>query len=192
SGTAAGRGPDAAQDPILSGHPLRAPAPAPAPRQWQCRRPDRRGGPGPRPPRRDWGPGRRCQACARPARRGSPAGIPLCRAKPGLGARLAASELLRLGTGGRRSPRRVLPMASRSLVIKVTAGKDDLERCNQGFTVAATAAASGLQISLWLTGEASWLALPGRADDIALPYAAPLAELLAKILEAGTVTLCTQ
>jgi predicted peroxiredoxin len=83
-------------------------------------------------------------------------------------------------------------MASRSLVIKVTAGKDDLERCNQGFTVAATAAASGLQISLWLTGEASWLALPGRADDIALPYAAPLAELLAKILEAGTVTLCTQ
>jgi len=79
-----------------------------------------------------------------------------------------------------------------ALVIKVTAGKDDLERCNQAFTVAATAAASGLQVSLWLTGEASWFALPGRADDVALPYAMPLPELLASVLEAGTVTLCTQ
>jgi predicted peroxiredoxin len=83
-------------------------------------------------------------------------------------------------------------MDSRSLVIKVTAGSDDMERCNQAFTVAATAAASGLEVSLWLTGEASWFALPGRADDIALPYAVPLAELLAKILASGTVTLCTQ
>ncbi len=83
-------------------------------------------------------------------------------------------------------------MASRSLVIKVTAGQDDLERCNQAFTVAATAAASGVPISLWLTGEASWYALPGRADDVALPYAMPLAELLTTILASGTVTLCTQ
>ena len=30
-------------------------------------------------------------------------------------------------------------MPERSLVIKVTAGKDDPERCNQAFTVAATA-----------------------------------------------------
>jgi predicted peroxiredoxin len=80
----------------------------------------------------------------------------------------------------------------RSLVVKVTAGKDDAERCNQAFTVAATAAASGVQVSLWLTAEASWFALPGRADDLALPHAAPLSELLPKILQAGTVTLCTQ
>ena len=52
-------------------------------------------------------------------------------------------------------------MVSRSLVVKVTAGKDDQERCNQAFTVAATAVASGLQVSLWLTGEAAWFALPG-------------------------------
>jgi predicted peroxiredoxin len=83
-------------------------------------------------------------------------------------------------------------MAARSLVVKVTAGKDDPERCNQAFTVAATAAASGVRISLWLTGEASWFALPGRAAEFSLPHAAPLADLLAGILAAGTVTLCTQ
>jgi len=83
-------------------------------------------------------------------------------------------------------------MATRSLVVKVTAGKDDPERCNQAFTVAATAAASGIAVSLWLTGEAAWFALPGRAGDFSLPEAAPLADLLAGVLAAGTVTLCTQ
>jgi predicted peroxiredoxin len=83
-------------------------------------------------------------------------------------------------------------MASRSLVVKVTAGKDDPERCNQAFTVAAAAAASGVPVSLWLTGEAAWFALPGRAEDFSLPEAAPLADLLAGVLATGTVTLCTQ
>jgi predicted peroxiredoxin len=83
-------------------------------------------------------------------------------------------------------------MSSRSLVVKVTAGKDDQERCNQAFTVAATAVASGIPVSLWLTGEAAWFALPDRADDVALPDAAPLAQLLAGVLDEGTVTVCTQ
>ena len=83
-------------------------------------------------------------------------------------------------------------MATRSLVVKVTAGKDDPERCNQAFTVAATAAASGVPVSLWLTGEAAGFALPGRAEEFDLPEAAPLADLLAGALAAGTVTLCTQ
>src|SRR5580700_9591422 len=83
-------------------------------------------------------------------------------------------------------------MATRSLVVKVTAGRDDPERCNQAFTVAATAVASGVSTSLWLTGESSWFALPGRAEEFSLPHAAPLADLLAGILAAGTVTLCTQ
>jgi predicted peroxiredoxin len=83
-------------------------------------------------------------------------------------------------------------MSSRSLVVKVTAGRGDLERCNQAFTVAATAAASGVPVSLWLTGEASWFALPGQADDVELPHSAPIGELLARVLDAGTVTLCTQ
>jgi predicted peroxiredoxin len=81
---------------------------------------------------------------------------------------------------------------ARSLVIKVTAGKDEPERCNQAFTVAAAAVASGVNVSLWLTGESAWFALPGRAADFSLPHAAPLTDLLASVLALGTVTVCTQ
>jgi predicted peroxiredoxin len=83
-------------------------------------------------------------------------------------------------------------MSTSSLVVKATAGKNDPERCNQAFTVAATAAASGVPVSLWLTGEASWLALPGRGDEISLPHASPVADLIETILKAGTITVCTQ
>lgn len=82
-------------------------------------------------------------------------------------------------------------MAS-SLVVKVTAGDDAPERCSQAFTVAATALASGRDVSLWLTGESAWFALPGRAAEFALPHAAPLADLLDALLAGGRVTLCTQ
>ncbi|GAA3395328.1 DsrE family protein [Cryptosporangium minutisporangium] len=81
---------------------------------------------------------------------------------------------------------------SRSLVVKVTAGADAPERCAQAFTVAATALASGADVSLWLTGESSWFALPGRAAEFDLPHSAPLSELLSALLAAGQVTLCTQ
>jgi predicted peroxiredoxin len=76
--------------------------------------------------------------------------------------------------------------------VKVTAGVDAPERCAQAFTVAATAAASGVSVSLWLTGESSWFALPGRADTFELPHSPPLSGLLATVLATGTVTLCTQ
>jgi predicted peroxiredoxin len=81
---------------------------------------------------------------------------------------------------------------SKKLVIKVTAGADAPERCSQAFTVATVAVASGVEVSLWLTGESSWFALPGRAAEFELPHAAPLPELLATLLAAGQVTLCTQ
>lgn len=81
---------------------------------------------------------------------------------------------------------------TRSLVVKVTAGEDAPERCSQAFTVAAVAVASGVPVSLWLTGESAWFALPGRAEGFALPEAAPLADLLQAVLAGGTVTLCTQ
>jgi len=81
---------------------------------------------------------------------------------------------------------------TRSLVVKVTAGRNDLERCNQALTVAATGAASGVPVSLWLTGEASWFALPGNAQDVGLPHGMPLVKLLTSVLETGTVTLCSQ
>jgi predicted peroxiredoxin len=83
-------------------------------------------------------------------------------------------------------------MSSRPLVIKVTAGPERAEACNQAFTVAATAAAAGVEVSLWLTGEASWLAVPGRAAQFELAHAAPLDGLLEAVLAVGTVTLCTQ
>jgi predicted peroxiredoxin len=78
------------------------------------------------------------------------------------------------------------------LVIKVTAGADAPERCAQAFTVAAVGAAAGARVSLWLTGESAWFALPGRAETFELPHSAPLQELLAAVLAGGTVTLCTQ
>lgn len=78
------------------------------------------------------------------------------------------------------------------LVLKITAGQDDPERCAQGFTVAATAAASGVHVSLWLTGEAAWFALPGRANTFELAHAAPLNDLLDAVLATGIVTLCSQ
>ncbi len=81
---------------------------------------------------------------------------------------------------------------ARSLVVKVTCGTDEPERCNQGFTVAATAAASGVPVSLWLTGEAAWLAVPGRAAELDLPLATPLSDLLDTVLASGSVTVCSQ
>lgn len=81
---------------------------------------------------------------------------------------------------------------AKKLVIKVTAGADAPERCSQAFTVAAVAVASGVEVSLWLTGESSWFALPGRAAEFELPHAAPLPDLLGALLADGQVTLCTQ
>jgi predicted peroxiredoxin len=80
----------------------------------------------------------------------------------------------------------------RSLVVKATAGADAPERCSQAFTVAAVGVASGVDVSLWLTGESAWYALPGRAEEFELPEAAPLSDLLATVMSGGAVTLCTQ
>jgi predicted peroxiredoxin len=86
----------------------------------------------------------------------------------------------------------MLTAMARTLLIKATAGTDAPERCSQAFTVAATAVASGVPVSLWLTGESAWFALPGRAAEFTLPHAAPLPDLLAAVLAGGQVTLCTQ
>jgi predicted peroxiredoxin len=87
------------------------------------------------------------------------------------------------------------------LVVKATsgappaseaAGPESTERLNQALTVAATAAASGIEVSLWLTGDAAWMAVPGRAEQVELPHAAPLRDLLDAVLATGTVTVCGQ
>ena len=81
---------------------------------------------------------------------------------------------------------------TRRLVVKVTCGAEDAERCNQAFTVSAAAVAAGADVGLWLTGEAAWFAVPGRAEAFDLPLAAPLADLLAAVVAGGQVTVCTQ
>ncbi|HEU4347821.1 MAG TPA: DsrE family protein [Actinoplanes sp.] len=86
----------------------------------------------------------------------------------------------------------MLTRMARLLVVKATAGTDAPERCSQAFTVASTAAASGVDVSFWLTGESAWFALPGKAADFDLPHAAPLPDLLSILIDAGRVTLCTQ
>ena len=58
--------------------------------------------------------------------------------------------------------------------------------------MAATALAAGAEVSLWLTGEAAWFGVPGKAEEFALPLATPLAELLQAVLAAGQVTVCSQ
>jgi predicted peroxiredoxin len=80
----------------------------------------------------------------------------------------------------------------RSLVVKCTSGEDAPERCAQAFTVAATALAAGASVSLWLTGEAVWMAVPGRAEAFDLPHSAPLADLRDAVLAGGALTVCTQ
>jgi predicted peroxiredoxin len=79
---------------------------------------------------------------------------------------------------------------TRSLVVKLTAGAEAPERANQAFTVAATAVASGAPVSLWLTGDATWLGVPG--NDFTLEHATPLAALREAVLAGGAVTVCTQ
>jgi predicted peroxiredoxin len=90
---------------------------------------------------------------------------------------------------GQREP---ISPNQRALVVKCTTGAEAPERCSQAFTVAATAAATGVPTSLWLTGEAAWFGVAGKAEAFDLPHSAPLAELRDTLLSLGTLTVCTQ
>ena len=52
--------------------------------------------------------------------------------------------------------------------------------------------AAGIEVSLWLTGDATFMAVPGRAELVDLPDAVPLAELRDLLLDGATVTVCGQ
>jgi predicted peroxiredoxin len=80
----------------------------------------------------------------------------------------------------------------RSLLIKCTSGAEAPERANQAFTVAAAAVTAGARVSLWLTGEAAWFAVPGRAEEFHLDLATPLAELRDVVLGDGAMVVCSQ
>lgn len=81
---------------------------------------------------------------------------------------------------------------AQQLVVKCTHGLEAPERANLALNVAAAGVAAGAQVSLWLSGEATWLAVPGRAGDLVLEHAAPAEDLLAGVLAAGQVTVCSQ
>ena len=82
---------------------------------------------------------------------------------------------------------------TRPLVVKVTCGAEDAERCNQGFTVAATAVTAGADVSLWLTGEAAWFGVPGpRRVASRCPWPLPWPTCSPAVLAAGRVTVCSQ
>src|ERR1035437_4888815 len=85
-----------------------------------------------------------------------------------------------------------MPSKSRHLIIKLTTGVESPEKLSQGFTVAATAVASGAMVSLWLTGESTWLSVPGRAEEFSLPQASRLSDLRDAVLAEGRMTVCSQ
>jgi predicted peroxiredoxin len=84
------------------------------------------------------------------------------------------------------------PASSRPLVIKLTSGIETPEKVSQAFTVAAMALASGARVSVWLTGESAWLAVPGQAENFSLPYAAVLSDLRDAVIADGELTVCSQ
>ena len=83
-------------------------------------------------------------------------------------------------------------MAVRRLVVKITCGPEALERLNQALNVSCLAVTAGARVSVWLAGDAVWLAVPGRAEEWLLPHAVPLAELRDALLEDAQVTVCSQ
>ena len=80
----------------------------------------------------------------------------------------------------------------RSLVVKITCGAEAAERANQGWTVAAMGVAAGAKVTVWLTGEAVWFAVPTRQPDLELPHATAVTELVETVRGAGTIIVCTQ
>ena len=80
----------------------------------------------------------------------------------------------------------------RSLVVKITCGAEAAERANQAWTVAAMAIAAGADVTVWLTGDAVWFAVPGRQPDLALPHATAVGDLVETVRVGGRIRVCSQ
>ena len=83
-------------------------------------------------------------------------------------------------------------LGPRSLVVKITCGAEAAERANQAWTVAAMALAAGADVTVWLTGEAVWFAVPGRQPDLALPHATAVGDLVETVRGGGQLRVCSQ
>ena len=78
-----------------------------------------------------------------------------------------------------------------TLVVKCTWGLERQESLFQAFTVAATAAASGNDVSLWLTGDAVLHALASTPDS-QLDHSPNLSVLRDAVLASGRISVCAQ
>lgn len=73
------------------------------------------------------------------------------------------------------------------LVVQLTT--DDPEKVAAALTVSLTAAAVGARVDLWLSGPASWFAVPGREPAFDLAHAPDLVTALTTV---DTVSVCSQ
>lgn len=80
----------------------------------------------------------------------------------------------------------------RPLIVKITCGAEAAERANQAWTVAAMGVAAGADVTVWLTGEAVWFAVPDRQPDLGLPHATAVSELIETVRAGARIVVCTQ
>ena len=81
---------------------------------------------------------------------------------------------------------------TRTLVVKVTAGRTSPSGATRGSPWPRPASPPARRSACGSRVRRPGSPYPGRAEEFTLPLATPLADLLAVVREAGTVTLCTQ
>jgi predicted peroxiredoxin len=74
---------------------------------------------------------------------------------------------------------------SAKVVINLATGLEDPERVMAAFLVGGTAAAQDKQVAMFLTKDAVYLAVPGRAEGAACEGCPPLERLFEQYAEAG-------
>ncbi len=79
---------------------------------------------------------------------------------------------------------------SNRLVVKLTTGATDPEKVTVALSVAAAGVAGGLDVALWLSGDAVEFARPGGLDGLIVAHAPAAADSFAAVLELGRVTAC--
>ena len=78
-----------------------------------------------------------------------------------------------------------------TLVVKITHSLDDPERANLGCNVASVALASGVEVHVFLAVDGVHLARPGLPEELTVPEAPAITDLLDGLYAGATVTVCT-
>ncbi|MCB0917987.1 MAG: DsrE family protein [Actinobacteria bacterium] len=80
----------------------------------------------------------------------------------------------------------------RPLVLKVTVAGEAPERCVTALTVATAAVAAGTSLSLWLSGEATWLATGDPARDVVAEDSPSAMALIDGLIGKADIKVCSQ